>query len=140
MAVKKKISTKKTTLGRGVVAKKVVKNPIKKKPARKPVKKAAPVVAKQALSAHYSTLEGEIKKLFDLLNTVGKKNTLVRNSLNYLEKEQKALSKQIVQAKTFVNRLKKMGIKILQSFPENAEEIFSQVKDEINRLSKRLVR
>lgn len=86
---------------------------------------------------NYRALEAEILKLSDLLQTISKKNKLVRRSLNYLEKEQKKLSKQITDAKRFLTRLKNRSLQVLREFPDNAEDLYYQLKDEFNRLSQK---
>lgn len=87
---------------------------------------------------NYATIENEIYRLTELLQTIRKKNKLVKKSLAYLEREQKKVSKQIIEAKKFLTTLKNRGIRALREFPDNAEEIFYQLKREITRLSRRL--
>lgn len=89
-------------------------------------------------SLNYKNLENEINKLTDLLNVIKKKSTLVRRSLAYLEREQKKVSRQIIETKRFLNRLKNRGIAALRNLPENAEDLYYQLKGEFNRISKRL--
>ena len=86
----------------------------------------------------YKAIEGEIQRLNDLLNHLKKKSSLVRRSLTYLEHEQKKVARQLQEAKRFLDKLKIRGIKILRNLPENAEELYYQLKHEFNRLSKKL--
>jgi len=87
---------------------------------------------------NYHTIENEIHRLTELLQTIRKKNKLVKKSLAYLEREQKKVAKQIAEARKFLTQLKNRGIRALREFPDNAEEIFFQLKKEISRLSRRL--
>ncbi|MCE9624928.1 MAG: hypothetical protein K8R69_05665, partial [Deltaproteobacteria bacterium] len=66
-----------------------------------------------------------------------KKSVLVRRSLAYLEREQKKVRKQILQARAFLMRLKNRGVQAIQDIPHNAEDLYLQVKREFNRLSKK---
>jgi cob(I)alamin adenosyltransferase len=107
--------------------------------ARKTVRKAKTRV-KSAAAPHksnvsYRLLETEINRLSDLLQTVKQKSALVRRSLAYLEKEQRKVKKQLSHARSFLMRLKNKGVKAFQNF--SAEDLYQQVKDEFNRLSKR---
>lgn len=87
---------------------------------------------------NYPSIESEILRLTELLQTIRKKNKLVRKSLAYLDREQKKVARQIRDAKRFLTQLKNRGIRALREFPVNAEEIFSQLKTEISRISHRL--
>ena len=87
---------------------------------------------------NYKAIESEIRKLTELLQTIRNKNKLVKKSLAYLEKEQRKVAKQIQDARKFLTQLKVRGLKALRGFPDNAEEIFDQLKSEVTRLSKRL--
>lgn len=89
-------------------------------------------------SLNYHTIESEIHRLTELLQTIRKKNKLVRKSLAYLEREQKKVARQIKDAKRFLTQLKNRGIRVLREFPVNAEEMFGQLKTEISRISRRL--
>ena len=119
---KKRKTTKKSTISR----------------ARKTVRKAkakAAIAAPRKHNVSYRLLETEINRLSDLLQTVKQKSALVRRSLAYLEKEQRKVKKQLSHARSFLLRLKNRGVKAFQNF--SAEELYQQVKDEFNRLSKR---
>jgi hypothetical protein len=87
---------------------------------------------------NYHTIESEILRLSELLQTVRKKSKLVRKSLAYLEREQKKVARQIREARLFLTQLKNRGMRALREFPINAEEMFSQLKSEISRISRRL--
>jgi hypothetical protein len=87
---------------------------------------------------NYHTIESEIHRLTELLQTIRKKNKLVRKSLAYLEREQKKVARQIRDAKRFLTQWKNRGIRVLREFPVNAEEIYGQLKVEISRISRRL--
>jgi hypothetical protein len=89
-------------------------------------------------SLNYRSIESEINKLTDLLTHLKKKSTLVRRSLAYLEREQRKVARQITEAKRFLNKLKNRGIAALRNLPENAEELYYQLKHEFNRISSRL--
>lgn len=89
-------------------------------------------------SLNYRSLENEINKLTDLLQHIKKKSTLVRRSLAYLEREQRRVNRQIRDAKRYLHKLKNRGIAALRNLPENAEDLFYQLKSEFNRISKRL--
>jgi hypothetical protein len=89
-------------------------------------------------SLNYHSIESEIYRLTELLQTIRKKNKLVRKSLAYLEREQKKVARQIRDARRFLTQLKNRGIKVLREFPVNAEEMFAQLKTEISRISRRL--
>jgi len=121
MAKKKKSTVKKTAISRA------------RKTVRKAKTKVAGVPHKHNVS--YRLLETEINRLSDLLQTVKQKSALVRRSLAYLEKEQRKVKKQLSQARSFLMRLKNKGVKAFQNF--SAEDLYQQVKDEFNRLSKR---
>lgn len=73
-----------------------------------------------------------------MLQALSKKSILVRKSLNYLEREQKRLNQQIQEAKKYLSQLKNWGLQALREFPDNAEDIFSQLKSEFNRIYSRL--
>lgn len=118
----------------------------KKKKRSVKMKKAVKKVAKAARTAsslpkksavNVRRLEAEINRLSELLDTIKKKSALVRRSLAYLEREQKAVMKQIKHARSFLLRLKNRGMRALQNFPQNAEELYQQVKREFNRVSRR---
>lgn len=118
----------------------------KKKKRTVKMKKAVKKAAKAARTAsslpkksavNVRRLEAEINRLSELLDTIKKKSALVRRSLAYLEREQKAVMKQIKHARSFLLRLKNRGMRALQNFPQNAEELYQQVKREFNRVSKR---
>jgi chromosome segregation ATPase len=83
-------------------------------------------------------LEAEINRLQDLLEVLKRKSSLVRRSLNYIEREQKRVMKQIQQARSFINRLKKRGMKTLKSVPRNLEGLYNQFLREVDRISKYL--
>ena len=120
MAKKRKTTKKKTTISR----------------ARKTVRKAkAKVATAPKHNVSYRLIETEINRLSDLLQTVKQKSALVRRSLAYLEKEQRKVKKQLNHARSFLLRLKNRGVKAFQNF--SAEDLYQQVKDEFNRLSKR---
>jgi hypothetical protein len=87
---------------------------------------------------NYHTIEVEIHRLTELLQTIRRKNKLVRKSLAYLEREQKKVARQIRDAKRFLTQLKNRGIRVIREFPVNAEEMFAQLKQEIARISRRL--
>ena len=87
---------------------------------------------------NYRTIEMEISRLTELLQTIRRKNKLVKKSLAYLEREQKKVARQIQDAKKYLTRLKNRGIRAIRGFPDNAEEIFYQLKGEITRISRRL--
>ena len=87
---------------------------------------------------NYNMIESEILRLSELLQTIRKKNKLVRKSLAYLEREQKKVARQIREARLYLTQLKNRGIRVLREFPVNAEEMFAQLKSEIHRISKRL--
>jgi septal ring factor EnvC (AmiA/AmiB activator) len=89
-------------------------------------------------SLNYRAIEAEVIKLTELLHAISKKSKLVRKSLAYLEKEQKKVTRQLREAKKFLNQVKNRSIQVLRGFPGNAEEIYYQLKGEFNRLSKRL--
>jgi septal ring factor EnvC (AmiA/AmiB activator) len=117
----------------------------KSKSASKSAKKK--LTPRKAMKAHagfslaalnYRSLESELNRLTDLLQHIRKKSTLVRRSLAYLEREQRRVTRQINDAKRFLNKLKNRGIAALRHLPENAEELFYQLKAEFNRFSKRL--
>ncbi len=86
----------------------------------------------------YQAIEREIQRLTELLNLLKRKSSLVRRSLAYLEREQKKVARQINEARRFLNNLKNRGIRVLRNLPENAEELYYQLKGEFTRLSKRL--
>lgn len=118
----------------------------KKKKRTVKIKKAVKKAAKAARAAgslpkksavNVRRLEAEINRMSELLDTIKKKSALVRRSLAYLEREQKAVMKQIKHARSFLLRLKNRGMRALQNFPQNAEELYQQVKREFNRVSKR---
>ncbi|MCC7344718.1 MAG: hypothetical protein IT573_07240 [Deltaproteobacteria bacterium] len=118
----------------------------KKKKRTVKIKKAVKKAAKAARTAsslpkksavNVRRLEAEINRMSELLDTIKKKSALVRRSLAYLEREQKAVMKQIKHARGFLLRLKNRGMRALQNFPQNAEELYQQVKREFNRVSKR---
>ncbi len=87
---------------------------------------------------NYGMLENEIHRLTDLLQTISKKSTLVKEALAYLDREQKKVARQIHEAKKFLLKLKNRGLKALREFPDSAEDILFQLRNDINRLSKRL--
>lgn len=118
---KKRKTTKKSTISRA------------RKSVRKAKAKVAAVPRKHNVS--YRLIETEINRLSDLLQTVKQKSALVRRSLAYLEKEQRKVKKQLNHARSFLLRLKNRGVKAFQNF--SAEDLYQQVKDEFNRLSKR---
>jgi septal ring factor EnvC (AmiA/AmiB activator) len=94
---------------------------------------------KSALSyLSYRNLEAEINRLTDLLNLIKKKSSLVRRSLAYLEREQKKVTRQIHDAKRFINKLRARGLEAWRNFPGNAEDLYYQLKREFNKISKRL--
>jgi len=99
-------------------------------------KKSAHKLPKKS-AVNVRRLEAEINRLSDLLEVVKKKSVLVRRSLAYLEREQKKVRKQILQARAFLMRLKNRGVKAFHEFPHNAEDLYQQVKREFNRLSKK---
>lgn len=108
----------------------------KKKAVKKAASKAAKTLPKKS-AVNVRRLEAEINRMSELLDTIKKKSALVRRSLAYLEREQKAVMKQIKHARSFLLRLKNRGMRALQNFPQNAEELYRQVKREFNRVSKR---
>jgi len=114
------------------------KRSVKKKAVQKAAKavRAASSLPKKS-AVNVRRLEAEINRLSELLETIKKKSALVRRSLAYLEREQKAVMKQLKHARSFLLRLKNRGMRALQNFPQNAEELYQQVKREFNRVSKR---
>jgi len=113
----------------------------KKKAKKKSAKRHSPAIAKKSgLSSgiSLSSLEREIKRLTHMLQTIRQKSHLVRRSLAYLEREQKKVMRQINQAKRFLLKLKNRCIQAWNKFPENAEDLYFQLKLEFNRLSERL--
>lgn len=118
--------------------KKTVKKPAisrARKTVRKVKAKAKSATIAPRKNVSYRLIETEINRLNDLLQTVKQKSQLVRRSLAYLDKEQRKVKKQINQARSFLLRLKNKGVKAFQNF--SAEDLYQQVKDEFNRLSKR---
>ncbi len=93
---------------------------------------------RENLPVSYQSFEKELNRFYDLLESVGLRGRIVKKSLAYLEKEQRRLNKQLLEAKRFLTRLKNRSLKAWHDFPEQAEEIFRQLKSEFNRLSKRL--
>ncbi len=142
-AARKAVAKKKSVSSK----RKSVKTKARKRPAAKKAKAFKSKVSASKISGinghgipglNYRTLELEISRLTELLQTIRRKNKLVKKSLAYLEKEQRKVAKQIRDAKKYLTRLKNRGIKAIRGFPDNAEEIFYQLKGEITRISKRL--
>lgn len=159
VAKKKKKTTAKKPTARKTVRKKTsakkAKKPVRRKTAtrkgvrkKRTVRKAAGARSTVSRGAawngtaigglNYRAIESEIRKLTELLQTIRTKNKLVKKSLAYLEKEQRKVAKQIQEARKYLTQLKNRGLKALRGFPDNAEEIFEQLKSEVTRLSKRL--
>ncbi len=109
-----------------------------KKKSKALKKKASKKIAKKS-RVSLNALEREIARLTDLVEVIKRKSSLVRRSLNYLEREQKRVIKQINQARRFLTKLKNRGLRAWQNFPENAESVYRQLKTEFNRLSKKLM-
>lgn len=109
-----------------------------KRKAKKSISKVSGINGATIPGLNYKTIELEIARLTELLQTIRKKNKLVKKSLAYLEREQKKVAKQIRDAKKYLTQLKNRGIKAIKGFPDNAEEIFEQLKGEVTRISKRL--
>jgi len=112
------------------------KKSAKKKSRVKKIAKAAKSVAVKP-AVNVRRLEAEINRLSELLETIKKKSVLVRRSLAYLDREQKIVMKQLRHARSFLLRLKNRGLQALHNFPQTAEDLYSQLKREFNRLSLR---
>ncbi len=84
-------------------------------------------------------LEAEVRRLQELLEILKKKSYFVRRSLAYIEREQRKVMKQIRQARMFLARMKKRGIRTLQLVPKNLEGLYGQFRKEIEKFSKYLI-
>ncbi len=93
---------------------------------------------RESLPVSYQSFEKELNRFSELLESVGLRGRLVKKSLAYIEKEQKRLNQQLLEAKRFLPRLKNRSLKVWRDFPEHAEEVFRQLKLEFNRFSQRL--
>jgi len=130
----KKISRRKTSVGRKTVKRKTASRKLPRGRVKAARSRNPGSLAKSPLT--YKKIEAEILKLTHLLQNSKKRNQLIRKSLAYLEKEQKKLTHQIQEAKKFLTRIKNRGIQALREFPDNAEDIYYQLKSEFNRISK----
>ena len=142
MGKKKKLSKKKKSVAKKS-AKKITKKSVKRS-VKKSAKKAAKQISRRSSPSLFKKpavnvrlIEAEINRLSDLLEIVKKKSVLVRRSLAYLEREQKNVLKQLKHARSFVLRLKNRGMQAFHNFPQNAEELYRQLKREFNRVSAR---
>jgi len=146
-AVKRKPAAKKTSSRKGTKKKATKKKATRKKSTRRSSSRKKSTAKRRSIPAiksgalphiNYRTLEKEINRLTDLLEAVGIKSKFLKKSLAYLEREQNRVNKQISEAKRFLTKLKNRSIQAWRGFPENAEEIFQQLKSEFNRLSHRM--
>ncbi|MCP5467935.1 MAG: hypothetical protein H7A32_01545 [Deltaproteobacteria bacterium] len=60
---------------------------------------------------------------------------MVKKTLDYLEKEQKKLAKQVQEASQYFKRAKDHSLRIIRQFPDKSEDLLVQFKKELSKLS-----